>query len=69
MIITKGTKVTVNHKRKGRFEGVVTKDFDPDTCEFYPIATLEYVNGEVNEWAVGEEIPCRNTLCVIYPHN
>lgn len=68
MIIKEGTKLTVLHLRKGKFEGIATKDFDTVKTEFYPIATLEYVRGMANEWDAGDTIKCRNTLCEIFPH-
>lgn len=68
MIIKEGTKLTVSHQRKGKFEGIAAKDFDTEKTTFYPIATLEYVRGMANEWGAGDTIECRNTLCEIFPH-
>lgn len=68
MIIKAGTKLTVKHRRHGTFEGIALRDFDTETTEFYPIAAAKIVYGMVNEWEPGEEVPCRNTLCVIVPH-
>ena len=68
MIIKEGTKLTVRHSRHGKFEGIAMRDFDTETTEFYPIATLEYVEGMATDWLPGEEVPCRNTLCTIQPH-
>lgn len=69
MIIKEGQKLTVKHRRQGTFEGIATKDFDTEKVEFYPIATLQTVIGVANEWYEGESIPCRNTLCEIFPHD
>ncbi len=68
MLIKEGTKLTVRHRRKGTFEGIAMRDFDTETEEFYPIAAAEIVSDMANEWLQGEEIPCRNTLCVVVPH-
>lgn len=68
MIIKAGTKLTVSHRRKGKFEGMAAKDFDTEKTTFYPIRTLECVRGMANEWDAGDIIECRNTLCEIFPH-
>jgi hypothetical protein len=41
------------------------RDFDTETEEFFPVATLQFVRGMSNDWVKGEEIPCRNSLCNI----
>lgn len=68
MIIKKGTGVTVNNARLGVFDGVAKRDFDTETEEFYPIVAAQIVHGMVTTWLPGEEVPCRNSLCTIVPH-
>lgn len=68
MIVKKGTGVTVKHSRTGVFDGVAKRDFDTETEEFYPIVAAQIVYGMVTTWLPGEEVPCRNSLCTIVPH-
>lgn len=68
MIIKKGTGVTVNDCRKGVFDGVAKRDFDTETEDFYPIVAAQIVYGMATTWLPGEEVPCRNSLCTIVPH-
>lgn len=68
MIIKKGTGITVKHSRTGVFDGVAKRDFDTETEEFYPIVAAQIVFGMVTTWLPGEEVPCRNTLCTLIPH-
>lgn len=68
MIIKKGTGVTVKNARLGVFDGIAKRDFDTETEEFYPIVTAQIVYGMVTTWLPGEEVPCRNSLCKIVPH-
>lgn len=63
MIVKKGTRVRVTHQRKGTFEAIAIRDFDTEQEEFYPFATLEYVQGMSMNWEAGESIECRNSLC------
>lgn len=65
MLVKKGTKLRVAHKRKGTFTGYAAEDFDTETTEFYPIKTAQFVSGMANDWEAGESVPCRNTLCTI----
>ena len=67
MEIKKDTILDVNHKRKGKFIGIVLEDFDSEKEEFYPIAVAQFnpVRGMANDWEVMEKIPCRATLCEI----
>jgi len=60
MIIKKGTKLRVEHQRKGQFYGEAYEDFDTEKDEWYPIQAAEYVEGESSYWEPGEKIPCRN---------
>lgn len=61
----KGQRVTVADRRKGTFNGVVLRDFDTETDEFFPIATTERVEGLVTVWEAGDAIPCRRTHCKV----
>lgn len=65
MKIKKGQQFKVRDRRKGTFRGVALRDFDTETDEFYPVATLEYVAGMANDWEPGEEIPCRRGISEI----
>ena len=63
VIIKKGTKLDVEHSRKGHFIGIAEKDFSLDD-EWYPIilADGEYVEGMNTDWEGGERISCRASL-------
>jgi len=64
--ITKGTKVIVEHKRKGSFNAVAYADFDPEKDGFYPL-TLDqhYLDGESGAWIEGMEIRVSKSLCSV----
>lgn len=66
MKIKKGQIFTVRDKRKGVFQAKALEDFDTDTDEFYPVATLEIVIGCSTIWDVGERIPCRRGISSIF---
>lgn len=75
MLIKQGTKLTINHSRKGTMNVVVTKDFD-STAEWWPVALDqgEVVKGASIEnslmpWREGDEIPCRRILIVEWTFN
>lgn len=62
-MIKVGTKLRITHSRKGTFECVVTRDFDPKTEAFFPVRLIsKTVNGMTTSWQEGEEIPCRNVF-------
>lgn len=63
MEIKKGQKLNIVHARKGVFKAVALQNFDTEKEEWYPVATLEYVEGMANVWFPGESISCRSTLC------
>jgi hypothetical protein len=67
MKIKKGTRLEVNHTRKGQFIGVADDDdFDTENTDFYPLRlVLTRVKGASVDWYPGELIPCRNSLCSI----
>ena len=67
MKVKKGTKLLVNHSRKGKFKGVATKDFDTEKDEWFSIAVIkgEEVHGLSSAWIEGEEVPCRKDLCIV----
>lgn len=51
------------HSRKGTFECVATKDFNPKTEAFFPVRLIsKSVGGMSTSWQEGEEIPCRNVF-------
>lgn len=61
----KDQKVKVIHKTKGTFKGVVLRDFDTETDDFFPIAAAERVEGLTTVWEEGNAIPCRRAHCKI----
>ncbi len=63
MFIKKGSILEIHHCRKGRFTAIAFEDFDTDKKTFYPVKTTMEVSGLVNEWYVGEKIPCKNCFC------
>lgn len=67
MLIKKGTKVKVEHARKGKFIAIAKKDFNTDKEQFYPLVLVEgeTVEGRSDYWEQGEVIPCNSNLCTI----
>lgn len=65
MKVTKDSILEIKHDRKGQFTAIATNDFDTEKDTFYPVKTTACVEGMVNEWDVGESIPCRGSLCSI----
>lgn len=62
-MIKAGTKLRITHSRKGTFECVATKDFDPKAEAFFPVRLIsKVVEGMATSWQEGEEIPCRNAF-------
>ena len=68
MNIKKGTKLYVNHSRKGKFYAYAEKDFNTND-EWFPIILSEksFVQGmnPTTNWRSGERIPCRSSLCTL----
>lgn len=59
-MIKAGTKLRITHSRKGTFECIATRDFDPETEDFFPARLIsKAVEGMATSWQEGEEIPCR----------
>ena len=57
------TKLRITHSRKGTFECVATRDFDPKSEAFFPLRLItKEVKGMATSWQEGEEIPCRNVF-------
>lgn len=67
MKIEQGTLLNVTHSRKGKFTGIAMEDFDTEKTTFYPIAIAQKrtIRGLNTKWLQGDEIPCRDSLCVI----
>ena len=62
-MIKAGTKLRITHSRKGTFECVATRDFDPKAEAFCPVRLIsKTVNGMATSWQEGDEIPCRNVF-------
>lgn len=60
-MIKAGQKLKITHSRKGTFECIAIRDFDPKTESFFPVRLLtKFVDGMANRWEAGSEIPCRN---------
>lgn len=60
-MIKAGTKLRITHSRKGTFECVATRDFNPKTDAFLPLRLItKKVEGMATTWQEGDEIPCRN---------
>lgn len=64
--IMKGTKLRVDHSRRGRFFAIATDNFIVGAPTFLPVALAqgEYVKGLAapTDWVEGEEVPCRYSL-------
>lgn len=58
MIIKKGTKLRVEHQRKGQFYGEAYEDFDTEKDEWYPIRAVGHVAVSVLVLGAGK----RNSL-------
>ncbi len=65
MKIKKDQKVTIRSRRKGVYKAIAVRDFDTETDEYYPVATLERVRGLTQIWKKGDLIPCRRGLSVV----
>lgn len=73
MFYLKNTLLEVKHNRKGTFVAIATRDFTPEDETFYPLALAQKTDGDRisavvglnNFWLVGEDIPCRASLCTI----
>ena len=62
-MIKAGTKLRITHSRKGTFECVATRNFDPKTEAFFPMRLIsEEVEGATMFWQEEEEVPCRNVF-------
>lgn len=62
-MIKAGTKLRITHSRKGTFECVAMRDFNPKTEAFFPVRLIsKSVEGMSTSWQEGEEIPCRNVF-------
>ena len=67
MKISKNTTVQVRHKRLGKFVGIVSRDFDTDEEEFYPIKLYQDtpIYGLSTTFIKGDDMPCRNEFVKI----
>ena len=64
-MIKAGTKLRITHSRKGTFECVATRDFEPKTEAFFPVRLIsKSVEGMATSWQEGEEISCRNVFVI-----
>ena len=70
MKFKKGDKVLVKHSRSGNWNGIVSKDFDTETDEWYSInLASEVVEGMNTVWTEGDRMPARRGLCQVFPVN
>lgn len=67
MKISKNTTVQVRHKRLGKFVGIVSRDFDTDEEEFYPIKLYQDtpIYSLSTTFIKGDDMPCRNEFVKI----
>lgn len=64
-MIKAGTKLRITHSRKGIFECIATRDFDPKTETFFPVRLIsEKIGGASKVWQEGDEVPCRSGLVI-----
>ena len=62
-MIKAGTKLRITHSRKGTFECVAIRDFDPKAEAFFPVRLIsKMVEGRTTSWQEREEIPCRKVF-------
>lgn len=62
-MIKAGTKLRITHSRKGTFECIATRDFDPKSEAFFPLRLItKKVKGLYKDWQEGDDIPCRNVF-------
>lgn len=58
-----GDNVIVRSNRKGVYKATVTKNFDTEADEWYSVSLRqEYLSGLVNEWFLGDSVPCRRGI-------
>lgn len=62
MKITKGSKLEITHRRKGKFIAIASKDFDSDDIYSLPIVADTTVEGVNTTWGQRAPIPCRIEL-------
>ena len=62
MKISKGTKLRVDDKRKGRFFAEANSDFDTEDEWYDILLDQDYLGGMSNDWVRGEHVPARNGL-------
>ena len=67
MKITKGQVLKIKHARKGNITVIANQDFDSETEIFYPVSTVEAIDGINTEskWLAGGVIPCKGSMCTI----
>ena len=65
MKVMKNSLLQIEHSRKGSFLALALQDFDTDELEFFPVAVAEQVEGLIDVWKAGEQIPCRSSFCHI----
>jgi len=66
MLIKKGQKLLIKHKRTGTFYALAMRDFDTKNESFWPVTACEQVHGLNTYWVPGEEIPCRQSLVLSF---
>ena len=67
MIVKKGQRIVVNHRRKGQFMGMAYKEFDTEDTPWYPITLAQeglkgYSARYGVAWNYGDKIPCRASI-------
>ena len=61
MKIAKGTRVKIDHKRKGEFIGILTSDYDDNDLMWLKLETQ--VSGMSENWEAGDLITVKKSLC------
>ena len=67
MKVKAGQVVLVQDPRKvpREYKARAVKDFDTEADDWYPLETLEYIEGLVKWWAPGAYIPARRGINTI----
>lgn len=66
MKIKKGTILEIEHRRKGTFTAMAKEDFDiEDEWYLVTVCQAKEIDGMNTTWELGEDIPCRASLCKI----
>lgn len=65
MKILKGTKLKINHNRKGTFLAIAANDFDTDDEWYDVILNQDFLVGYNTDWIRGDSVPARKGMSEI----